>query len=104
MPPLKSNAGLAEELARIACYLEPTPTPSCPNPLCGNHGTPLDAKRAYQSYGKNRGGSKRYRCGKCLATFSIPTPARYQHDTRHSQAVFKMLVNNMIRPIFQTTT
>ena len=33
MPPLKSNAGLAEELARIAGYLEPTPTPSCPNPL-----------------------------------------------------------------------
>lgn len=94
-PPLKSNAGLVEELARIGSYLEPMPTPSCRNPLCENHGMPLGTKRAYQSYGKNRGGSKRYRCGRCRATVSIPTPTRYQHDTRHHQAIFKRLVNKV---------
>jgi transposase-like protein len=71
------------------------PTPSCPNPLCENHGVSLGTKRAYQSFGMNRGGSKRYRCRKCLAAFSIPTPARYQHDTHHNQAIFKMLVNKV---------
>jgi len=94
-PPLKSNAGVVEELARIASYLEPKPTPSCPDPLCENHGVPLGTKRAYQSFGENRGGSKRYRCGKCRVTFSIPTPARYQHETHHNQAIFKMLVNKV---------
>jgi transposase-like protein len=94
-PPLKSNVGIVEELARIASYLEPMPKPSCPSPLCENHGIPLGAGRAYQSFGKNRGGSKRYRCGKCHATFSIPTPVRYQHDTHHNQEVFKMLVNKV---------
>lgn len=94
-PPLKSNAGIVEELARITSYLEPIPTPSCPNPLCENRGVSLGTKRAYQSFGMNRGGSKRYRCRKCLATFSIPTPARYQHDTHHNQAIFKMLVNKV---------
>ncbi|MCX7113710.1 MAG: hypothetical protein NTX45_27255 [Proteobacteria bacterium] len=94
-PPLKGNAGIVDELARIASYLEPMPKPSCPSPLCENHGMPLGAGRACQSFGKNRGGSKRYRCGKCHATFSIPTPVRYQHDTHHNQEVFKMPVNKV---------
>ena len=56
MPPLKSNAGPAEELARIACYLKPTP--SCPNPLCGNQGCRLKPNMLTSPTGRT-GGSKR---------------------------------------------
>lgn len=95
VPPLKSNAGIVEELARISTYLKPTPTPSCPNLLCENHGIPLGTKQTYWSYGKNRGGSKRYQCGKCHTTFSIPAPARFQRKTHYNQTIFKMLVNKV---------
>jgi transposase-like protein len=94
-PPLKSNRGIAEEVARMSAYLQPPAERTCSNSECDNHTVPLGTPKAYRAFGKARSGARRYQCAICHKTFSISTPARYQHDTHQNQTIFKMLVNKV---------
>jgi len=42
--PLKSNLGIAEEIARLSSYLWDKREPSCPNPACLNPAYPVDCQ------------------------------------------------------------
>ena len=95
-PPLKSNAGIQEELERLYAYLEPSSEPSCPNTACGNHGVGISAgKVAYQSFGKTAAGAKRYRCKACGRTFADSPPATNQRTSHKNKMIFTLLMNKM---------
>src|SRR2546425_1868432 len=47
--PLKSNLGVAEEVARLSAYLWQKRGASCPNPACLNHGVEVSAGKAHHS-------------------------------------------------------
>lgn len=94
-PPIKSNAGIVEELTRISAYLDyvkPEKSVSCPNTNCKNFGIPVTNKEAYRSFGEAKSGSKRYQCKLCLKTVSIPKSTCWQHDTSNNIQIFKDLV------------
>lgn len=97
-PPLKSNAGIVEEIERLSAYLKPDDGPFCPRDTCANHQNkvPLDAPKAYRSFGTNAHGSKRVQCCLCKKTFvSSSKPAKGQHDSHLNREIFKMLVNQV---------
>ena len=50
-PPIKSNAAIAEERARLLNDLTVAPEPSCPDVSCRNHTIPFSSKGGYQSFG-----------------------------------------------------
>ncbi len=92
--PVKSNQGIVEEIKRIGQYLEPTVEPSCPDELCSNHTVGVSAgKSAYQSFGKTRSGSQRYRCKVCAKLFSVPKPTTGQKQPHKNKTIFKLLMN-----------
>jgi transposase-like protein len=95
MPPLKSNIGIDEELARISAYLEPKPVPACPNLDCENHAVPLGTKRAYRAFGTTAGGAHRYQCSQCRKTFAVSKPTHHQRDTYPNKSIFKLLINKV---------
>ncbi len=96
-PPMKSNAGIAEELERIAGYLKPEVSLSCPVEGCANHGVPTTAGTAYYyAYGKSDEGSQRYKCRGCGKTFSVPARATLrQRLPQVTRQIFKLLMNKM---------
>jgi hypothetical protein len=62
--PIKSNAGIAEELEHLSAPLlrhqASQVRPSCPEPGCGNHGkTVAEHRDLYHRYGTNKSGSAR---------------------------------------------
>lgn len=93
-PPLKSNQGIDEELQRLSFYLSETTT-TCPNAECNNHQVDIKSGSCYQSFGKTKSGSQRYRCKSCRTTFSIGAPAKRQRLPHKNVQVFKLLVNKM---------
>ena len=64
-PTIKSNQGVAEELARMEAYLVLRPRPSCTDAACANHGAAAPDKMRYQRFGKNSQGNPRFRCRAC---------------------------------------
>lgn len=96
-PPLKSNAGIQEELDRISAYLRTSQdkAPACPNPSCSNHTIPVGTKKAYRSFGTAASGAKRFQCVACHKTFSIPKPTQWQRETHYNIEIFKLLVNKV---------
>lgn len=98
MPPLKSNAGITEELDRISAYLQISKNKSplaCPDSNCLNHTVPVGTKKAYRSFGTAASGAKRFQCALCRKTFSLPKLTQGQHDTHHNIEIFKLLVNKV---------
>jgi transposase-like protein len=96
-PPIKNNLAIREEIERLSDYLAVKQEPSCPNISCDNHLVGLSAPKAYNSFGKTRSGSQRYRCRLCNTTFAIsdnPT-FRQKHTIVVNELVFKLLVNKM---------
>lgn len=94
IPPLKSNTGISEELKRLAEYLEPPKSPSCPNAQCGNHGKgAAEHSNLYQGFGKTPSGSKRLRCKACKRTFALGGPLLRQREPHKNKTIFKLLVN-----------
>lgn len=94
--PLKSNSGIAEELARLARSFEAGPVHCCPNSSCTNSSVPAPNSAAYYSFGKTEGGSPRYRCKLCKKTFSIAVRSTLrQRDTRKNVPILKSLMNKM---------
>jgi transposase-like protein len=71
-PPLKSNNGIAQELARISEQFDAKPAPSCTTAGCKNALLPV-SKGRYKKAGKTSQGSQRYQCLECRKTLSIPS-------------------------------
>jgi len=95
-PPIKSNHGIAEELDRIAAYLEPEAEACCPDMSCLNHGVGVSTgKTAYQSFGKTKSGSQRYLCKVCGKSFSVGKATVRQKQPHKNKLIFKLLMNKM---------
>jgi hypothetical protein len=95
-PTIKSNQAIHEELCRSWSYLSPAITP-CPNENCPNHAIDISAgKTAYQSFGRTKSGSQRYRCKDCRTTFAVGAPTVQQRKPHKNIQVFKMPVNKML--------
>lgn len=95
--PLKSNAGVFEEQWRIEG--ETFVAHACPDFACSNHRTPIQTRKAYQSFGVTQTGSKRYRCQICKKTFSVKNEksspvARHVYPEKNA-LILKLLVNKM---------
>ena len=91
--PVKSNVGVAEEIARLQAVVAPTRAPTCPDPACANHTVPVTTPKAYQSFGLTKSGSRRYRCKACQKTFAVGTATRYQKQPAKTAEIFKLLMN-----------
>lgn len=94
-PPIKSNQGIVEELARMLGYMVPPTRASCPGEDCPNHDIPVSPKsKHYYSNGKTEIGSPRYKCRACGRTFSAPAAStsrqRVPHKNKH---IFQLLMN-----------
>ena len=96
---LKSNQGVAEELARLSAYLqEQAPSaPSCPNDACLSHGLEVRGHPdRYHRFGKTAAGSRRYRCKHCQRTLTEGTkPTGRQRLTHKNKAIYRHVVNKM---------
>ena len=94
-PPLKSNVGICDEVARLIAHTN-TETPlTCSDEACPNHLVPVGTKKAYRAYGKTASGTQRYRCNACGKTVSKPRHDSRQRETYHNIDIFKMLVNKV---------
>lgn len=93
--PLRSNAGVAEELDRLVSYLDAKPAPSCPNPACENRDRAIDdTPDAYVRYGVTGAGTPRWRCNACRKIFSVGgSPTKKQRITHKNREVFALLMN-----------
>ncbi|MFK5947616.1 MAG: hypothetical protein QM500_02455 [Methylococcales bacterium] len=92
--PIKSNLGIHEEVNRIGSYLNPAIEPSCPSESCSNHAVGISAgKLAYQSFGKTKSGSKRYKCKSCGKSFSVKNATTGQKSPHKNKLIFKLLMN-----------
>lgn len=90
--PVKSNQGIGEEVERFKSVFDTT-LQSCPSAECSNHLIPISTPKAYQSFGKTKSGSDRYRCKICKKTFAVGKATRYQKQPEITEQVFKLLVN-----------
>ncbi len=95
--PMKSNVGVAEELARMRRASSPAEEPSCPDEACANHSVPVSAGKAfYSSFGQTAIGSPRWKCKACGKTFSAARKSTHrQRDTHKNKEILKLLVNQM---------
>jgi len=92
--PIKSNVGINEEVNRIGVYLTPADEPTCPNELCNNHTVGIGVgKAAFQSFGKTKSGSPRYRCKSCKKSFSVKRATTGQKQPHKNKLIFKLLMN-----------
>lgn len=95
-PPIKSNLGIAEEVARLDTYLWEKREASCPNPACLNHGVGVSSgKPYYYSYGRSDIGSQRYKCRSCGKSFSVGKSTRRQRLAHKNKDIFMALMNKV---------
>jgi transposase-like protein len=92
--PVKSNQGIDEEINRLGAYLKPLDEPTCPSESCNNYTVGISAgKTAYQSFGKTKSGSPRYRCKSCKKSFSVKQATTGQKEPHKNKLIFKLLMN-----------
>lgn len=92
-PPVKSNAAIAEERARLLRDLAIASHPSCPDELCTNHTVPIGTGKNYQSIGLSKSGSRRYRCKACRRTFSVGKSTTGHKQPHKNRLIFSLLMN-----------
>lgn len=96
---IKSNRGIKEEYDRITAYLraKTSDDASCPVEKCPNHVIGVgDGKENYQSFGKTKAGSTRYRCKECGKTFSTATSTLLRQNKPYKNLdIFRMIMNGM---------
>lgn len=93
---VKSNLAVADELARFAAYLQPTPAKCCTNLNCSNNRVSIEAEGAYQRFGKTAAGTPRYRCRLCGKTLSgTPKALNKQRVTHQNKTILLALTNKM---------
>ncbi|HXY54816.1 MAG TPA: hypothetical protein VEM40_09130 [Nitrospirota bacterium] len=94
-PPIKSNLAIYEEMNRMLGYFIEQPT-GCPDEKCPNHHVDVKAgKPYYQSFGRTKSGSQRFRCKLCKTTFAVGISTRRQRQPYKNVQVFRLLVNKM---------
>jgi transposase-like protein len=97
--PIKSNAGIAEELERLSAPLRRHQAsqvrPSCP--ACGNRGKSIAEHRdLYRRRGATKSGSVRWQCKASRRTFSSPTVAARGHRRiLDNEFILRLLMNKM---------
>lgn len=96
-PTIKSNKAIYEELSRMWAPFKIPDIPTCPNLDCLNHHIDIDkGKIHYQSFGRTKAGSIRYRCKECGHTFIIASSPTIRHRKPHKNAaIFRLLVNKV---------
>lgn len=93
-PPIKSNLAIQEEFSRFSNYLRQKEEPSCPELSCSNRAIGINlGKENYQSFGKTKAGSRRYRCKVCGKTFSVGGATLRQRKPYLNKLIFKLLMN-----------
>jgi transposase-like protein len=91
--PVKSNQGISEEISRMIDG-NTSIVECCPDSECSNHNISITTPKAYQSFGKTKSGSNRYRCKACMKTFAVSSVStRYQKQPEITKQVFKLLMN-----------
>lgn len=95
--PVKSNAGIAEELDRISRFLQPAAAPCCPNEGCDNHAVSVEEDPGrYWAFGKTKAGTVRLRCKACKRTFGgAGSATRRQRKSHLNSELFRALVLKM---------
>ena len=92
--PIKSNLGISEEVNRFSDAMRQLSEPSCPDELCRNHAVSVSSgSTAYQSFGKTRSGSRRFRCKSCKCVFSVGGSTTGQKMPHKNKTVFMLLMN-----------
>jgi hypothetical protein len=91
-PPMKSNLGIAQELARFKSLLAENDD-GCKNPDCENFGVSLRARKRYQKFGTTASGDPRYRCKACGKTFSVGSASRRHKKSEKNRLIFMLAVN-----------
>ncbi len=96
-PTIKSNKAIHEELSRFWKHFDTIAVLTCPNHACPNHYIDTaQGKTHYQSFGRTKAGSIRYRCKACGRTFITASPPTIRHRKPHKNAViFRLLVNKV---------
>ena len=93
-PTVKNNLAIQEEIQRLSSYLVPKSETSCPTLGCPNHTISIKEKLRYQSFGKTKVGSQRYRCKLCGKLFSVKATSIIRHRKPHKNLlVFQLLMN-----------
>ena len=93
--PMKSNAGIVEELARMQAPLAALKPTCCPHASCANHAIPVGSAGAYKAFGYNSAGNPRWMCKACGKTFSrVLDPAKWQETSSKNRLIFKLLVSD----------
>jgi transposase-like protein len=95
--PVKSNAGIAEEIGRISRCLQPPSAPSCPGEDCENNAISVEEEPdRYWAFGKTKAGTPRFRCKACRRTFSgIGAATRRQRKSHVNSELFRALMLKM---------
>ncbi len=96
-PTIKSNKAIHEELSRFWKPFDTIAIPTCPNQDCPNHHIDIEkGKTHYQSFGRTKAGSIRYRCKACGRTFITASSPTIRHRKPHKNAaIFRLLVNKV---------
>ena len=96
-PTIKSNKAIHEELIRFWKPFDKIAVPTCPNQDCPNHHIDIvKGKTHYQSYGRTKAGSIRYRCKACGRTFiTTSSPTSRHRKPYKNAAIFRLLVNKV---------
>ncbi|MDP1522107.1 MAG: hypothetical protein Q8M10_03045 [Methylotenera sp.] len=92
---IKSNAGIAEELARLSEPLAKKQPVRCPDMSCINskQGWGVGSDR-YTGYGKTKSGNQRYKCKSCAKIFAVKASSTdRQKKTEVNRKLFEELVN-----------
>jgi transposase-like protein len=99
--PIKSNAGIAEELERLSAPLRRHHAsqvhPSCLEAGCGSHGKSVAEHRdLHHRHGTNKSGSVRWQCKACRRTFLSPAGATRGHRRiLDNEFTLRLLMNKM---------
>ncbi len=95
--PMKSNQGVAEELARMRSASAASEEPCCPAETCSSHSVPVSAGKAfYSAFGQTAIGSPRWKCKACGKTFSAPKRAIHrQRDSHKNRDILDRLVSKV---------
>lgn len=94
--PMQSNLAIAEELMRIADYLDPV-LPKCPNESCALSKAAPDVKH-FTRFGTNAHGTPRFKCvgcGKAFAAVFGGRSTKRQRATYRNRDIFLHLMNAM---------
>ena len=96
-PTIKSNKAIHEELSRFWKPFDTIAVPTCPHQDCPNHHINIEkGKTHYQSFGRTKAGSIRYRCKACGRTFITASSPTIRHRKPHKKAtIFRLLVNKV---------